>query len=203
MVLDEASNEIIDSNKIFSKGSTAELKCKVKGHPVEPDFISWHSHPNVINWDKRSSVSFQNDVSVLKLVNVTQQDMGWFTCVVFNGIGAEKSAATFLIVERKKKFVLFTHILLRESEGGGWYWRSKTKPLQLFFLKKVMENYGKVEEIQLFFFDRRVWIIMEKFPSCYKRSYNFIKTLGKICSKILQNFLKVFSKFLVICVKFY
>lgn len=83
-----------------SNGSDVEMSCGVTGNPLNADDVSW-INTNIIDWDRRTSITFINNTSVLKLKHVTKRDMGLFYCIVNNGIGAEKNASIRLIVERK------------------------------------------------------------------------------------------------------
>lgn len=83
-----------------SSGSDVEMACTVTGNPLDADDVSW-MNTNIIDWDRRAAVTFHNNTSILRLKRVTKRDMGFFYCIVNNGIGAEKNASIRLIVERK------------------------------------------------------------------------------------------------------
>lgn len=75
------------------------MACTVIGNPLDQDTV-WWINPNIPDLVKRSNVTFDNNTLTMELRNVTIRDMGLFYCIVNNGIGAEKNATTFLIVER-------------------------------------------------------------------------------------------------------
>lgn len=84
---------------MVSNGSDAEMICTVSGNPIESDDIWWVSL-HISDWDRRSNTKFHNNTSIFTLSKATVQDMGYFYCIVNNGIGAETNATTRLIIER-------------------------------------------------------------------------------------------------------
>lgn len=98
---DEATITNITKILIVGNGSDAELACTVNGNPIESYHVTWEA-PDVPNdWNKRSYVSFENNTSILKLVNVTKRDMGLFYCMVNNTIGSAVNDSSRLIIERE------------------------------------------------------------------------------------------------------
>lgn len=81
-------------------GADVEMACKVTGNPLDSDDVSW-INTKITDWDRRTAVTFHNNVSILKVKRVTTRDMGFFYCIANNGIGSEKNASIRLIVERK------------------------------------------------------------------------------------------------------
>lgn len=79
-------------NQLVSPGSAAHFTCAARGSP-SPN-ITWLFNANPIVPSRR----FQISGSSLIITDVTQQDVGVYQCLLYNGIGSAQSSATLTIL---------------------------------------------------------------------------------------------------------
>ena len=83
-------------NQTIAMGQTASFSCSATGDPVP--LIKWYKSQDPIGNDLHFSVLPNG---TLVIINVSEQDSGWFTCRATNDAGTGEKRAYLLVAGRE------------------------------------------------------------------------------------------------------
>lgn len=99
--IDPATIKSVSENIIVHPGEDATVSCTAEGNPLNEDTITWR-RDNYQDFDAKTMITYdKNGTSYLRIGSVTREDLGYFQCIVNNGIGNQTLKDVLLIVKRK------------------------------------------------------------------------------------------------------
>ena len=81
--------------------SVARLECFIDAYP--PPKISWHVNGTEIKPSTKYFIGLEGTKSVLEVRNVTNEDMGTYTCKAYSDIGEAVTSTTLYVIGEYKK----------------------------------------------------------------------------------------------------
>jgi hypothetical protein len=91
----------INKSVLVSEAEDATLSCTAEGNPLLETHFSWKREG--FDFVSRTTTSFRNGTTYLRIIGPTTEDMGAFECVVSNGVGEAAVSSTYLLVKHKPK----------------------------------------------------------------------------------------------------
>ena len=78
--------------------SVARLECFIEAYP--PPKISWYANGTEIKPSTKYFIGYENARSILEVKNITQQDMGTYTCKAYSDIGEAVTSTTLYVISK-------------------------------------------------------------------------------------------------------
>uniref|UniRef100_A0A670HZX9 Ig-like domain-containing protein n=1 Tax=Podarcis muralis TaxID=64176 RepID=A0A670HZX9_PODMU len=153
--------ERLEPSQLIKKGEYAQLECKVTGTPEIK--ISWFKDDREIKDSAKHKMTLVGSTAVLRLLDVTLEDCGEYTCEAKNNAGKDTSSLSsllkspYFVKEFEPREVLKDSDVILECEVLGTppfevYWLKDNKPVRSSRKHRIsIEN--SLISLQVFKFD--------------------------------------------------
>lgn len=85
----------------FAASFLFRMEAQVQAYPAPK--ITWHVNGTEIKPSNKHRMTYQNNVSVLEVHNVTPADVGTYTCRAVSDIGEAVSSTTLYVIREYKR----------------------------------------------------------------------------------------------------
>ncbi|KAF4523402.1 hypothetical protein B566_EDAN007873 [Ephemera danica] len=106
----------IPRSVLVAESEDATISCTADGNPLVEANFQWKRED--FDLASRTTQSFRNGTSYLRVIGTTTEDMGNFECHVSNGVGEPTMAKSMLLVKHKPKMDLSPSIAKAASNAG-------------------------------------------------------------------------------------